>query len=341
MSRRKINIGLLGVGRLGRIYARYLSTVISHSRLIGVADKDAELAKQVADELDIEHSYAEPLALLDERQVDAVVIATPTHTHRELVEAAIAREKAVFCEKPLSLSLDESLAMKQTVERSGAFFQMGFMRRFDRGYMAAKQKIEQGLIGRPLLFRATSRDPYPPSSQYLDPKSSGGLMIDMGIHDFDLALWLMGEIKTVMTIGGVLVLPYLKDIGDIDNAIVSLTFEDGRLGVVDLSRNGVYGYDILTEILGTEGTLRVGYLRETPLLVMRKNNIAHDTVPFFEERFGEAYVRQLQNFVDNLLNDRSPPVSVVDGIKALEVGVAATRSYQSGQAVEVKSVAAG
>jgi scyllo-inositol 2-dehydrogenase (NAD+) len=162
----------------------------------------------------------------------------------------------------------------------------------------------------------------------------------MGIHDFDLARWFMGEVRRVHTMAGTLAYPELKTVGDLDNAIVSLEFMDGRLGVVDLSRNGIYGYDIVTELLGTEGTLRAGYLRETPLLVMKKNSVSHDTVPYFMERFATAYTVQLQNFAQNVLAGRPAPVTIEDGMGALRIAIAGHRSYEQGAPVEVASVAA-
>src|SRR4026209_2830318 len=158
--------------------------------------------------------------------------------------------------------------MRDAVTKSGVFFQMGFMRRFDAGYAAAKKHIDEGRIGMPLDFKATSRDPFRPSLEYADPKSSGGMLIDMGIHDFDLARWFMGDVKTVSAIGATIASPELATVGDIDNAIASLTFTSGKLGVVDLTRSGIYGYDISTEILGLEGTIRIGYPREPPTVGM-------------------------------------------------------------------------
>ena len=155
------------------------------------------------------------------------------------------------------------------------------MRRFDAGYAAAKQKIESGVIGKPIVMKSSSRDPFRPSLEYLDPKNSGGLFTDCGIHDIDLARWFMGEVRSVYSIGGNLAYPEMDEIGDVDNAITTLQFESGSLGVIDLSRSGVYGYDIRTEILGTQGTLQIGYLRETPLMVLTKGNVGHDTVPYF------------------------------------------------------------
>ncbi|HUG42984.1 MAG TPA: Gfo/Idh/MocA family oxidoreductase [Acidobacteriota bacterium] len=334
----KVNIGLLGVGRLGRSYARSLAGRVPGARLAALGDPDRESAQTIADELDVSNVYAEAADLIADPGVDAVVIVSPTHTHRELVETAASERKPIFCEKPLALSLQESEAMQQVVERSGVFFQMGFMRRFDRGYRAAREKIEQGLIGKPVVFKSSSRDPFRPSLEYLHPDSSGGIFIDMGIHDIDLSLWLFGRIETVYAVGAVLAYPEVESVGDFDNAVLSLIFADGRLGIIDLSRNGVYGYDICTDILGTEGTLKVGYLRETPILHLTKNNVSHDVVPYFPERFGEAYVAQLDDFVQNLRLDRPPPVTVVDGVEALRVAVAATRSSKIAEPVEVDSL---
>jgi predicted dehydrogenase len=242
----------------------------------------------------------------------------------------------VFCEKPPALSLGETQKMKDAAERAHGFLQMGFMRRFDAGYAAAKKRIDEGVIGTPIVFKSSSRDPYRPSLEYANPKSSGGMIVDMGIHDFDLARWYMGEVASVTAIGGTLAYPELNEVGDIDNAIVSLTFASGRIGVVDLSRSGIYGYDIFGEILGTTGTLRIGYLRETPLFVMTKNQVAHDTVPFFMERFRDAYPAQLQNFVDNLRNDREPPITIDDAMETLRIALAASRAQAAGKAVSLR-----
>jgi inositol 2-dehydrogenase len=335
----RLNVGLIGVGRLGRIYARDLAGRIPETRLVAVADVAGNLAKEVAEEFDVPKSYTDPLALIDDQAVDAIVIVTPTHVHREHVITAAAKKKPTFCEKPPALSLAEVIEMKTAVQQSGVFFQMGFMRRFDPGYAAAKKQIEAGRIGQPLVFKATSRDPFRPSLEYANPASSGGMLIDMGIHDFDLARWFMGDVKTVSAIGATIAYPELATVGDIDNAIASLTFTSGKLGVVDLTRSGIYGYDIATEILGLEGTIRIGYLRETPIMVMtRANGVSHDVVPYFMERFRDAYTNQLQNFAQNVLQNKPAPITIDDGLEALRVGVAATRAQQTGTTVTVADI---
>jgi scyllo-inositol 2-dehydrogenase (NAD+) len=160
----------------------------------------------------------------------------------------------------------------------------------------------------------------------------------MAIHDFDIARWYMGDVAAVQAIGGLLAYPELGAVGDIDNAVISLIFASGRLGVIDVTRNGIYGYDIMAELLGTNGTLRVGYLRETPLMVMTKGQVAHDTVPYFMERFAEAYTAQLENFARNVLDQREPPITVDDGVEALRVALAATQAQKTGERVEIAAI---
>src|SRR5215204_2707750 len=337
----RLNVGLIGLGRLGRVYARDLAGRIPETRLVAVADPAGSLAAEAAEEFDVARHYQDPTVLIDDSSVQAVVIVTPTHTHRELVVAAADRRKPTFCEKPPALSLAEVAAMQDAITKSGMFFQMGFMRRFDTGYAAGKKAIEEGRIGTPLVFKSTSRDPFRPSLEYADPKSSGGMLIDMGIHDFDLARWFMGEVQSVSAIGATIAYPELATVGDIDNAIVSLTFASGKLGAVDLTRSGIYGYDIATEILGLEGTIRVGYLRETPIMILTKaNGVSHDTVPYFMERFRDAYTNQLQDFARNVQQGRQPPISIDDGLEALRIGVAATRARETGTTVTVMDVVA-
>lgn len=336
--KKRLQVGVIGLGRLGRIYARDLASRIPETRLVAVADVVETAVGEVADEFDVRGRYTDPGALINDKDVEAVVIVSPTSTHKDLSILSTRAKKPTFCEKPPALTLTQTLEMREAVKATGTFFQMGFMRRFDPGYAAGKARLGEGKIGKVVLFKSTSRDPYRTSLEYADPKSSGGMIMDMGIHDFDLARFFMGEVKSVAAIGGTLAYPELKTVGDIDNAVVTMTFESGALGVVDLSRNGVYGYDISTELLGDAGTLRIGYIRETPLYVMTKNSIAHDTVPHFMERFAIAYTVQLQDFARNVLQGRKATLTIDDGVEAIRVAVAAGRAFSSGQTVDVASV---
>lgn len=333
---KKIGIGVIGLGRLGSAYAGYFKNRIDGATLIAVSDVNETAVAAVGAELDVSKRYTRYQDLIADEAVEGVVVVSPTSTHKEIVFEAAKRGLPIFCEKPLSINLEEAREMQRVVEQTGVFFQMGFMRRFDKGYLAAKRKIEEGVIGTPVVFKSSSRDPYRPSLEYLDPAHSGGLFVDCGIHDLDLARWYMGDIASVFSIGGTLAYPEMKEIGDIDNAITSLTFESGALGTIDLSRNGVYGYDIRTEILGTAGTLKIGYLRETPIMVMTKDGITHDTVPYFTERFEQSYITQLEGFVENVLQDKPPSISCADGVAALQASAAATLSFKENRPVKIQ-----
>jgi len=235
----RLNVGVIGLGRLGRVYAEDLARYVSNASLVAVADNRADVAASFAQEYGVPKWYACHRDLLNDEDVAAVAVITPTSTHKEVVIEAAGRGKAIFCEKPISLSIADATEMLDAVEHSGAFFQMGFQRRFDTGYIEAKHKIDAGVIGTPVLIALISRDPFAPPLEFCAPKASGGLILDMGIHDFDLARMFVGEVKTVYATGGALAYPEMKSVGDIDNAVVNLTFENGSLGVVQLSRNAV------------------------------------------------------------------------------------------------------
>jgi scyllo-inositol 2-dehydrogenase (NAD+) len=336
-----LNVGVIGLGRLGRVYASDLAHLVPNARLLAVADEQGHLAEKFAKENNVKKWYASHQELIADKEIDAVAVITPTSTHGAVAIEAAEHGKAIFCEKPISISLEESMKIARVMERTGAFFQLGFQRRFDRGYVAARKKIEAGEIGTPVLLKSTSRDPFAPPMEFCDPAKSGGLILDMGIHDFDVARMLMGEIESVYCIGGVLVYHEMNKIGDIDNAVISLNFENGSLGVVDISRNAVYGYDIRAEVLGSKGTVKIGYLRETPLTFLNKDGVTHDVVPHFMERFGEAYLAQIKNFVDHVLQQKQPAITAADGIAALIVSLAATRSYKENKPIQIKHVKEG
>jgi scyllo-inositol 2-dehydrogenase (NAD+) len=332
----KINVGLIGIGRLGSMYAEYLLYRVPRANLIAVADIIPERAEKCAEKYDLPKWYDNHIDLCADPQVDAVVVTATTINHKEIIIDAARAKKPVFCEKPMTLNLSDAREMKRAVEKEGTFYQQGFQRRFDKGFAAGKKKIEQGTIGKAVVFRGSSRDPYRPSLEYLKPENSGGLILDMAIHDIDIARWYMGDIESTYAIGGVLAYPEVEQTGDKDNAIMLINFENGALGEIDVSRNGVYGYDIRAEVLGTKGTLKMGYLQDTPMLVLTAEGVTHDVVPYFPERFGEAYVNQLNDFLNNLYNNQHSEITIDDGIAALQVAVAATFSLNENRKTEVK-----
>ena len=334
--KKKIKVGLIGTGRLGNMYAEFLSTRVLKADLVAVADIIPERAKACAEKFDISKTYFSHQEINDDKSLDAVIITATTSNHKEIVIDAAEKGKPIFCEKPMSLSLEDARIMQSSIHQNSVFYQQGYMRRFDTGFAEAKKKIENGVIGVPVVFRGSSRDPYLPTLEYLYPHNSGGQIIDQAVHDFDIARWYMGDISTVYSIGGVLAFPEAAKAGDTDNVIMAMKFENGCLGEVDISRNGVYGYDIRAEVLGTKGALKIGYLQETPVLVLTTEGVTHDVVPYFPERFCDAYVAQLNDFLNNLENGSSPMVTIDDGIAGLQVAIAATDSLKKGTVVNIK-----
>jgi predicted dehydrogenase len=332
----KINVGLIGTGRLGNMYAEFLTTRVSKANLVAVADIIPERATKCSEKYDIPKTYFSHQEINDDKSLDAVIITATTSNHKEIVLDAAEKGKPIFCEKPMSLSLEDARIMQSSIHQHGVFYQQGYMRRFDTGFAEAKKKIEKGVIGVPVVFRGSSRDPYLPTLEYLYPHNSGGQILDQAVHDIDIARWYMGDISTVYSIGGVLAFPEAAEAGDTDNVIMAMKFESGCLGEVDISRNGVYGYDIRAEVLGTKGALKIGYLRETPIQVLTTEGVTHDVVPYFPERFCDAYVSQLNDFLNNLKNNLNPMVTIEDGIAGLQVAIAATDSLAKQTVVNIK-----
>jgi inositol 2-dehydrogenase len=326
-----LKVGVLGLGRMGHLYAHTLATQVSGVALYAVAEVDEQARTRVANEFGVPHTFADVDELLALPELDAVVIATPTKTHHSLVIAAATAGKAIFCEKPLALTREETLAALEAVEQAQVRLQVGFMRRFDAAYKKARALIDEGRIGRPVTFKSIGRDPFCPRTEYADPAQSGGLILDMAIHDFDLARWLMdSEVTRVSAEGTLLVCENLASVGDIDNAIINLRFANGALGNVEVSRNAFYGYDIRTEVLGSDGAVTIGTHQHTPLLLLTRSGAQYDVTPYLMERFGDAYCAQMQHFVDCLRNGQSPAVTGADALAALEIGIAATQAYQRG-----------
>ena len=334
-----VKMGVIGLGRMGQLYTNLLSSQINGAKLYAVAEINEQARSRVAGEFDITRAFADFHELLALPELDAVIIATPTSTHHDLVVAAAEAGKAILCEKPLALTLAETRSAQEAVTRAQVPLQVGFMRRFDAAYQKAKTLIDSGQIGFPVTFKSLSRDPFCPRPEYADPAKSGGLILDMAIHDFDLARWLMSsEVERVTAEGTTLVCKVLESVGDIDNALINMRFVSGALGNIEVSRNAFYGYDIRTEILGSEGAVTVGVHQYTPVLLLTRAGAQHDITPYLMERFGDAYRTQLQHFVDCLTNGQPPLVSGADALAAYEIGVAATRSFQTGRPIALSDV---
>jgi inositol 2-dehydrogenase len=334
-----IRMGLIGAGRMGKVFAHTLAFTVSEVDLVAVADADPKRSEEVASRFGAKYHYTDYCELLEREDIDAVVIATPTSTHAQVIKDASAAGKHIFSEKPLGQTLEMCDDAMAAAKRAGIKLQLGFMRRFDAAYAMAKRKIDEGAIGQPVVFRGISRDPNCPDLEFARRSNSGGLIMDMGVHDFDLARWLMGsEVVRVQTEGDCLVYPELKDVGDIDNAVINLKFANNTVGNIDVSRNAVFGYDVRTEILGSEGALQIGSLQQTSTLLLTRQGITHDTIPGFMARFADAYAAEVRDFVSCILEDRAPSVTGEDARKATAIGMAATLSLDEVRPVMVSEI---
>lgn len=333
---KRLSVALLGAGRMGQVHAELLAS-IPEIGVRAVADPLRPQAERGAYLARAERVYLDPLEALEDPAVEAVVIVTPTPTHAPLIQEAAQRGKAVFCEKPVALDLETTRQALEAVSARGVPFQIGFQRRFDPGYATAKEVLERGEVGPVEQFRAVSRDPAPPSLEYL--KGSGGLALDMAIHDLDLARFLVGEVEEVVAWGAVRVDPRIGEIGDWDTLSLLLRFRNGALGVVENSRRAVYGYDIRTEVFGAKGKLVVEALPKTPLYRYGPDEGVHmDHYHFFMDRFREAYREELRAFARGVLEGRPLSPGPVDALESLRLALAATRSLREGRPVRVEEV---
>jgi myo-inositol 2-dehydrogenase/D-chiro-inositol 1-dehydrogenase len=330
-----IGVAFLGVGRMGETHLRSL-VGLSGVRVVVVADPRLEAAQRGkaisgAEEAltDIDKAIAHPA-------VDAVVIITPTDTHARLLELAAHAGKAVFSEKPIALDLAETTRVVNIIAERKIPVQLGFMRRFDPGYARAKQKIEAGELGRIELFRALSRDTYPPSLEFL--LGSGGIFLDMAVHDFDLARFLVGEVEEVQAWGTVLVDERFAKAKDADTAVTLLRFVNGALGVVETSRHSSWGYDIRTEIAGAVGKIVVEAPQKTPLLFAKDFSSSFDHFENFPDRFAAAYRLELEAFFTALQQGKQPSPGPQDALETLRLALAAAQSWRENRPVKVSEI---
>ena len=328
-----LKIGLLGAGRIGNVHAKSI-TRHANCQLVAISDVNMAAADRLAATCGaVARSTQDIIA---DGSIDAVLIATSTDTHSNLIEAATAAGKAVLCEKPVDLDLKRALACQDAVAATGRPVMIGFNRRFDPNFAALKRAFDAGEIGKGELLSISSFDPAPPPVSYINV--SGGLFRDMAIHDFDMACWIFGELPaSVSAVGSSIVDPAIGLAGDVDTAVITLRFADGRIAVIKNSRRAVYGYDQRVELLGSEGLLSAGNVIEntvTKLTTLGATSAKPEF--FFLERYMRAYEAEWQAFVASMETGVAIPVTLKDGVNALAVAEAATLSYQTGAPVTLK-----
>jgi myo-inositol 2-dehydrogenase/D-chiro-inositol 1-dehydrogenase len=334
----KIRIGIIGAGRIGRVHAETLAFHLPEADLISIADPDVAVASDVAARCGTPKVVRDVEEIFADRTIDAVLICSPTATHAEFVIQAARAGKHVFCEKPIDHSLPKiDLALRE-VTTSGVKFQVGFNRRFDANFVRVRSAVEHDQIGIPYLIHIISRDPGPPPMSYI--RSSGGIFLDMTIHDFDMARFLIGdEVETVYAAGNVRVDPEIGEAGDLDTALLVLQFKNGVIGTIDNCRQAVYGYDQRVEILGSKGAIATDNCYPNQAILSTKSAIQRDLpLNFFMDRYTQSFVSEMQSFVDAVLHDKPTAVNGNDGRMAVVMALAARKSYDEQRTVRLEEV---
>lgn len=335
-----LKVGVIGAGRIGKLHAENLVLRIPETDVLAIADINAAAAEETARRLNIGKWSGDHRAVLDDPNIEAVVICSATDTHTQFIIEAAQAGKHIFCEKPIDLSLkriDEALT---AVSAAGVKLQIGFNRRFDANFARVRQAVERGEIGQPHLLHIISRDPAPPPISYV--RVSGGMFVDMTIHDFDMARFLIGsEVDEVFTAAGVMVDPAIGEAGDVDTAIVMLKFANGVLGTIDNSRRAVYGYDQRVEVFGSGGSIATQNNYPNSAVISSGQAIYRDLpLNFFVERYTESYITEMRAFVDAVVNDKPVPVTGADGRAPVVMGLAARRSYEENRPVRLEEIQA-
>jgi myo-inositol 2-dehydrogenase/D-chiro-inositol 1-dehydrogenase len=334
-----VGIGLVGAGRMGSIHGRLVHSSVPRARLVGIADVSRDAGCRLAEQVGDPPVFDSIEGLLQMPGLDAVLIATSSSRHLEMIRAAAGAGKDILCEKPIALSVADTDAAIEIAARAGVRLQVGFMRRWEPDYVRAKARLASGGYGRPMLFKSLQFDPEPPPLTFADPAVSGGIMIDMGIHEFDLARWLMDdEVVEVHAYGSTYAHPSLASVGDVDSAVVNLRFANGATGTVELARNTTYGEDVRTEVLATNGSVWVGLLSGTqgassggPVSGAFSVDALDAAIP----RFERGLAAQARGFVQAILDDTPVAVTGADARAAFEISVAAARSMHEGRPVKV------
>lgn len=332
MAAVRLGLGVVGCGRMGSILARAIARHVPEARLVAVADAALASARRLGDELGVDGAHPSTDELVRQSGVDAVVVAVSSARHLEVVRAAAAAGQDIFCEKPLALTVADTESAIEAASAAAVRLQVGFMRRFDPAYRRGYARVASGEVGRPILFKSLQFDPGAPPPAMADPAVSGGIHIDMGIHEYDLARWLMGdEVVEVHAWGGLLACPELGSVGDVDSAVVNLRFAAGGTGSVELARSAL-AEDARTEIVGERGTIAIG---RRP--AAQRTAAAATGWGTGQLRFERAYVAELRAFVRSVVRDEPVAVGGRDALAALRISLAADRSMREGRPVAVAS----
>lgn len=333
----KMIVGVIGAGRIGKLHVENMLRM-DNVEVKTVFDPFAENTRPWAEKNGIKNLVTDANLVFNDPEINVVFICSPTDTHVNMINLAAEAGKHIFCEKPISFSDEETIKAYETVKKAGVKLQVGFNRRFDPNYNKVRELVKDGALGDLHILKITSRDPEPPSVDYV--KSSGGIFMDMAIHDFDMARFVAGsEVKEVFATGAALVNPEIATVGDVDTALIQLKFENGALGIIDNSRQAVYGYDQRIEAFGSKGAAESTNETETRVKVSTSESVVSDQpLHFFLERYNKAYIQEVQLFFDAIQNNEETPCTFEDGIMAQRIAAAAKESLETGLPVAVKKI---
>jgi len=338
MSLNRLHVGIIGAGRIGKVHAETVAFGLPEAEIVSIADVNRDAAVQLAGRCGVSTVAASAEEILADRRVEAVLICSSTETHAGLIGEAARAGKHIFCEKPIALDLAKIDAALEAVAKAGVKLQIGFNRRFDTNFARARRAVESGEIGTPRLMHIISRDPAPPPLSYV--KVSGGMFLDMTIHDFDMARFLMGdEVDEIFVAGGVLVDPEIGAAGDLDTAVLVLRFRNGAIGTIDNCRQAAYGYDQRVEILGSLGKIATGNRYPNQAEVSTGREVRKDLpLNFFMDRYRESFAAELSSFAEAVIHDKPTAVSGEDGRIPVVMALAARKSYDERRPVRLAEV---
>lgn len=334
-----IKVGIIGAGRIGKVHITSISTRVKDAVIKTVADpflneETAAWAKRMG----VARTTTDYHEVIDDPEIDAVLICSSTDTHSPISLEAIRAGKHVFCEKPIDHDVEKIKEVIAALEGTGLKYQVGFNRRFDHNFEALQRAVAAGKIGKPQIIRITSRDPEPPGIDYV--KVSGGMFLDMTIHDFDMVRFLAGcDATEVYVQGANLVDPAIGEAGDVDTAVITLQMENGAIAVIDNCRKAVYGYDQRAEVFGSDGMAAVSNDTQSQAVISNAEGVtAEKPLFFFLERYMDAYGKEVAAFIDAIVNDTETPLGVQDGLKPVLMGLAARKSYEEHRPVKISEI---
>ncbi len=337
---RKLNLALIGAGRIGKLHAETIAFRIPEATMAAITDIRTDLAEAVARRCAIPRVAASVDEIFRDPGIDAVLICSPTNTHAQLVIEAAQAGKHAFCEKPIDHSIEKVDRALREVEKAGVKLQVGYNRRFDPNFARVRKAIASAEIGTPHLLHIISRDPAPPPISYI--KDSGGMFLDMTTHDFDMARFLIGdEVTHVYTAAGIRVDPQIGAAGDVDTAVVVLHFANGAIGTIDNCRMAPYGYDQRVEVLGSKGSITTENCYPNYAVISTADSVRRDLpLNFFLDRYTQSFESELRAFVEAVIKDTPTPVTGADGRAPVVMGLAARKSYDEHRPVRLEEISA-